>query len=144
VRGSKQVKQTWGVDKRKRDHHYGTGYAWAIADQEGYKRWCCECGVDILKGEQSVHTLTWCEGSELIDWDTGWHVRCVTPERWHQFLGQPMAGSKKGLPRRITEGMVAEAIEEGTLKLAPHVAAYYGEVPADTVREIVDRLKARR
>lgn len=144
VRGSKQVKQTWGVDKRKRDHAYGRGYAWAIEDQEGYKRWCSGCGDDIIKGEQSVHTLTWTNGSELIDWDTAWHVRCVTPEHWHQLLGQPMADAKKGMPRRITEGVVAEAIEEGRLKLNPLVANYYAEAPEDTVREIVDRLKARR
>lgn len=115
-------------------------YFWDLG-LKGELRYCSACGLDLAKGETMVRPgVLWSQdraGTYTHEpkpaLGVGFHTRCVTPEQWANWRGQPKSLGLNHFEKNPTrnEASFQAAIDEGWLKLEEGV----------TVTEAVDRVR---
>lgn len=130
VKGKKILAAVSGSEARP-NRGTSCGYVWEL-ERKGTKTWCHACGVDFLKGEQSVRPTV---PLGVMPIQEDYHPRCVTPEQWAKWLGAPRSGRAQPVKNTpINDKTVGELVEQGVLDLSDGV----------TLPEAVDTLREMR
>lgn|GEM_PF-4159020 len=126
---AKQAKKREGEDTKHGARNSRPAYFWTLRNGKGKEDWriCNECGEVIEDGECAVHEVNgWGDHGKPYSRKEHacWHTRCVSPERWRAFLGQPLGAVPNRAPKlTITTNNVQMLMDYGTIKPGPLEAA---------------------